>query len=107
MNASTRARRLEAMVGMVGLMSSVVMLLAASSPAAAAEAIVRFTNGREMVVRDHWIAGSQMLFTHKLGTIGVPSAFVVAIQPLPPARKIGGTSGAVNARPLVAPHAFR
>jgi hypothetical protein len=82
-------------------------MLLVASPAAADDAIVRFVNGREIVVRGHWMAGSQMLFAHKLGTIGVPRELVVAIEPLPPARKIGGGPQAVNATPLVAPEPFR
>ena len=68
---------------------------------------MRFVNGRDIVVRGHWIAGSQMLFTHKLGTFGVPRELVAAIEPLPAAKKIGGASEAVNAPTLVAPHTFR
>ncbi len=79
----------------------------AGSPVSAEESIVRFVNGREIVVRGHWVAGSQMLFTHKLGTLGVPRALVAAIEPLPAAKKIGGAPEAVNAPPLVAPEAFR
>jgi hypothetical protein len=86
---------------------AVVMLMVASARAAHADAVVRFVNGREIVVREHWEAGSRLLFSHKLGTIGVPREFVAAILPLAPSRKIGGTPEAVNATPLVAVEPFR
>jgi hypothetical protein len=89
---------------------AVVMLVVFSAPSVRAEAIVRFVNGREVVVREYWVAGSELRFTWRrgsIGTIGVPRTFVAAIEPLAPARKIGGTSPTVNATPLVAPTAFR
>jgi hypothetical protein len=82
-------------------------MIVASSPAAADEALVRFVNGRQMIVRGHWETGSQIVFTHALGTIGVPRELVATIEPLRPARKIGGAPEAVNATPLVAPAPFR
>ena len=105
MKARTRARSWEAIVaGMSLVIMSMTMPFAA---AADADAVVRFVNGREMVVRGHWAAGSQILFTHKLGTIGVPREFVAAIEPLRPAKKIEAAPQPVNATPLVAPDPFR
>jgi hypothetical protein len=67
---------------------------------AAADVLVRFENGRELVVREHWFAGTQVLFTHGRGTVGVPRAFVASIEAVG-GPGIGGGREAVNATPLV------
>ena len=74
---------------------------------AGAEALVRFVNGREIVVREHWCEGTQVLFTTGRGTVGVPRELVAAIGAVDSARGIGGGRKAVNAPPLVAPEAIR
>jgi len=69
--------------------------------------MVRFVNGREIVVREHWFVGAQLLFTHGRGTVGVPRDFVAAIEAVDSQREIGGGRKTVNARPLVAPEPIR
>jgi hypothetical protein len=68
---------------------------------AAADVLVRFENGRELVAREHWFAGTQLLFTHGRGTVGIPRAFVASIEAVSAERGIGGSRGTVNATPLV------
>jgi hypothetical protein len=91
---------------MIWVVSAVSWLTLGSPDRAGAEALVRFVNGREIVVREHWFVGAQVLFTHGRGTVGVPRDFVVAIEAV--AQKgIGGSREAVNAKPLVAPEPIR
>lgn len=74
----------------------------------AADVRIRFVNGRELVAREHWFAGAQTWFTAGRGTVGVPRAFVAAIEPVSARRAIGGGAEAVNAAPqLVGPDAVR
>jgi hypothetical protein len=74
---------------------------------AAAEVLLRFVNGRELVVHEHWFEGTQVWFTQSRGTVGVPRAFVAAIEAVAAPRGIGGGQEAVNATPLVAPTPIR
>jgi len=74
---------------------------------AGAEVLVRFVNGREIVAREHWFAGAQVLFTHGRGIVGVPRDFVAAIEAVRSQREIGGGRNAVNVTPLVAPEPIR
>ena len=101
MNPSTRFCSRRALASVVSLVSSVAWLTFGSPYPAAADALVRFENGRELVVREHWFAGTQVLFTHGRGTVGVPRTFVASIEAVGAQRGIGGGREAVNATPLV------
>lgn len=69
---------------------------------------IRFANGRDRIVREHWFAGTQTWFSARRGTVGVPRAFVAAIEPVDVRREIRGDEKAVNAEPkLVAPDPVR
>jgi hypothetical protein len=92
---------------MVWSVAALVGFTVALPDSAGAEALVRFINGREIVVREHWFDGAQILFTHGRGTVGVPREFVAAIEPVDSARGIGGGPRAVNAPTLVAPEPIR
>ena len=107
MNASTRVRKRRPRSLMIWVVSAVSWLTLGSPDRAGAEALVRFVNGREIIVREHWFVGAQVLFTHGRGTVGVPRDFVVAIEAVTSQREIGGSSEAVNAKPLVAPEPIR
>ena len=91
---------------MIWVVSAVSWLTLGSPDRAGAEALVRFVNGREIVVREHWFVGAQVLFTHGRGTVGVPRDFVVAIEVVTQ-KGIGGSREGVNAKPLVAPEPIR
>ena len=106
MNASMRVRNRRPRSLVIWVVSAVSWLTLGSPDRAGAEALVRFVNGREIVVREHWFVGAQVLFTHGRGTVGVPRDFVAAIEVV--AQKgIGGSREAVNAKPLVAPDQIR
>ena len=106
MNASTRVRSWRAR-SVIWAVSGMCWLMLESPDPAGAEVLVRFVNGREIVVREHWVAGAQVLFTHGRGTVGVPRDFVAAIEAVGPQRGIGGVRNAVNVTPLVAPEPIR
>lgn len=107
MNASTRARNWRAIALMVSSVAGMFWLTLGLPDPAEAEVLVRFVNGREIVVREHWFDGAQVLFTHGRGTVGVPRDFVAAIEAVGSQRAIGGDRKAVNAPPLVAPESIR
>lgn len=106
MKASTRVRNRRPRSLVIWVVSALSWFTLGSPDRAGAEALVRFVNGREIVVREHWFVGAQVLFTHGRGTVGVPRDFVVAIEAVTQ-REIGGSSEAVNAKPLVAPEPIR
>ena len=108
MNASTRARKDSAAWSVVSVVVGwIVITLCLPSPAGA-DVRIRFANGRDMIVREHWFAGTQTWFSAGRGTVGVPRAFVAAIEPVDVRREIGGGEKAVNAEPtLVAPGSVR
>jgi hypothetical protein len=81
-------------------------IVAAPSPLEA-DIVVRLVNGREIVAREHWYAGSRMSFTAGRGTVTVPRSMVAAIEARVPAAKIGVAPQTVNATPLVASESFR
>ena len=107
MNASTRVRNWRAISPMVWSVAGMFWLTLGLAASAGAEALVRFVNGREIVVREHWFEGAQVLFTHGRGTVGVPRDFVVAIEAVDSQRAIGGSRKTVNAPPLVAREPIR
>jgi hypothetical protein len=112
MNASTRSRSAwSAAVGvlalgveMAGLVSCVTVL---SAVRAEADVVVRLTNGREIIAREHWFVQNSVSFTHGGGTVTVPRASVAAIVAVGAVRQIGGGPKPVNAPELVAPEPFR
>ena len=106
MNASMRVRNRLSTSLVIWVVSGVSWLTLGSPDSAGAEALVRFVNGREIVVREHWFVGTQVLFTLGRGTVGVPRDFVAAIEVVAQ-REIGGSPEAVNAKPLVAPEPIR
>jgi len=84
-----------------------VITLCLASPAGA-DVRIRFVNGRDLIVREHWFAGTQTWFSAGRGTVGVPRAFVAAIEPVDVRKGIGNEEKAVNAGPtLVAPESVR
>src|SRR5262245_58287238 len=103
MKASTRSCNWRAVSAGVSLVSGIAWVTFGSARPAAADVVVRFTNGREVVVREHWFAGTQVLFTHGRGTVGVPREFVASIAAVGAGRAIGGGREPVNATPAVAP----
>ena len=103
MNARMRSSKTRAL-SVAGL---VLSLTVGSASSVAAEVLVRFVNGRDVVAREHWFEGTELRFTQGRGTVGVPRALVAAIVPLASSRKIGGVPGGVNATPLVAPGPIR
>ncbi|MEB2284393.1 MAG: hypothetical protein OZ922_06940 [Myxococcales bacterium] len=93
---------------MVVAVSLLVWFTLVSVPPAAADVRVRFVNGRELVVREHWFAGSQVWFSRDRGAVGVPLTLVAAIEAVDaqgPA--IGSYPRPVNAPTLVAPEPIR
>ena len=88
-------------------MSGMCWLILESPNPASAEVLVRLVNGREIVAREHWFAGAQVLFTHGRGTVGVPRSFVATIEAVGLQGGIGGGRNAVNVKPLVAPEPIR
>ena len=112
MNASTRSRSawsaaawaLSWGVAMAGLVSCLTVL---SAVRAEADVVVRLTNGREIVAREHWFVRDSVSFTHGGGTVTVPRASVAAIVAVGAERQIGGGRKPVNAPALVAPEPFR
>ena len=108
MNARTRARSRSAMSSVVRSVVGWIVITLCVPTEVAADVRIRFVNGRDMIVREHWYAGTQTWFTKGRGTIGVPHAFVAAIEPVDAPRGIGGGEKAVNAAPrLVAPDSVR
>jgi hypothetical protein len=104
MKSSTRARTWSA----VSIVGGWVLLTVCLSSPAAADVRIRFVNGRELIVREYWFAGAETRFSAARGTVGVPRAFVAAIEPVGVRRGIGGGENAVNAPPrLVAPGSVR
>lgn len=108
MNARTRARKESAAWSLVSVVVGwVVITLCLPSPVGA-DVRIRFANGRDLIVREHWFAGTQTWFSAGRGAVGVPRAFVAAIEPVDVRRAIGGGEKAVNAEPtLVAPGSVR
>ena len=108
MKSKTRARKESAASSVLSVVVGwIVITLCLPSPAGA-EVRIRFTNGRDMIVREHWFAGTQTWFSASRGMVGVPRAFVAAIEPVDVPRGIGGREKAVNATPtLVAPEPVR
>ena len=106
MKASRRLRNRRSTSLVIWVVSGVSWLTLGSPDWAGAEALVRFVNGREIVVREHWFVGTQVLFMLGRGTVGVPRDFVAAIDVVAE-RAIGGRPEAVNATPLVAPEPIR
>jgi hypothetical protein len=90
-----------------GVVSGMAWVTFGSPHPAAADVRVRFVNGRELVAREHWYAGTQVWFTHGRGTVGVPRGLVASIAAVDAPRGIGGSLEAVNATPLVAPTPIR
>ena len=108
MKLNTRERSARSTVIVSWWLSSMAWLTLGSPRAAAADVLLRFVNGREVVVREHWFAGSQVWFTHQRGAVGVPRTFVAAIETVGAQRGIGGGPRPVNApTPLVAPESIR
>ena len=108
MNASTRARNRSPVSSAASIVVGWVVLTVCVPSPVAADVRIRFVNGRDLVAREHWFAGTQTWFTAGRGTVGVPRAFVAAIEPVDAGREIGGDAEAVNAAPrLVAPDGVR
>ena len=103
MNARIRVRNWRAISLAVWFVVGMSWLTLGLPDPAGAEALVRFVNGREIVVREHWLVGAQVWFTHGRGAVGVPRDFVAAIEAVGSQREIGGSRKTVNATPLVAP----
>jgi len=55
-----------------------------------AAVVVRFANGREIVVREYWYADRRLMFTYAGGTVGVAREFVAAVAAEADAMKAGG-----------------
>ena len=108
MQSEIRVRSVRSIVLAAFVVSTMAWITFGSPRAALADVLVRFVNGRELVVREHWFAGSQVWFTHQRGAVGVPCAFVAAIAAVDAGRGIGGAPPPVNAAtPLVAPTSIR
>jgi hypothetical protein len=78
-----------------------------SPESVAADVRIKFVNGRELIVSQHWFVGTQTWFTSGRGTVGVPRDFVAAIEAVDSGRPIGGSEKPVNAPSLVAPESIR
>lgn len=92
----------------MGVVSMVAGVTFGSVSPAVGDVRVRFVNGRELVVREHWFAGSQVWFTRQRGAVGVPRTFVAAIEAVDAqSPAIGSDPRPVNAPTLVAPGSIR
>lgn len=108
MKASTRARNRSAVSFAAWIVVGWIVLTVSMPSPVAAEIRIRFVNGRDLIAREYWFAGTQTWFTAGRGTVGVPREFVAAIEPVDARRGIGGGEKTVNATPrVVAPEAVR
>lgn len=109
MKSSTRPRSARSAASVVwGVSMMFVSVTFGSASLARADVLVRLVTGREILVREHWFAGSQVWFTRERGAVGVPRELVAAIEAVDAqGRGIGAGPRPVNAAPLVAPEPIR